>query len=122
MLVWDHNKDDSYRRLRANAGPETGQNGLCQWPEKTRFYFDKDGNGIIEGDELKNHFWVDDGNAQTDAGELRPLSEYGITQIILPDDLHDMAAKVYRDMEVRTRVEGGETATKSVSPEGQQHR
>ena len=47
--------------------------------------FDKDNNGIIEGAELKGlMFWVDDGDAVTEAGELQPLSKFGITQIMVP--------------------------------------
>ena len=50
--------------------------------EKLAHYFDHDNNGIIEGAELADlKFWVDDGDAQTEEGELRELSEFGIQRI-----------------------------------------
>jgi hypothetical protein len=55
--------------------------------EKLRHYFDKDEDGTIKGSELEGlMFWVDsNADAQTDAGELVPLSDYGITQIEIPE-------------------------------------
>ena len=49
-------------------------------------YFDHDNNGVIEeGKELEDlKFWVDDGDAKTEDGELRELSEFGIQRITIP--------------------------------------
>ena len=53
--------------------------------EKLAHYFDHDNNGIIEGAELSElKFWVDDGDAKTEEGELRELSEFGIQRINIP--------------------------------------
>ena len=41
--------------------------------------------GVIEGAELSElKFWVDDGDAKTEEGELRELSEFGIQKIAIP--------------------------------------
>ena len=53
--------------------------------EKLQHYFDHDNNGVIEGKELEElKFWVDDGDAKTEDGELRELSEFGIQRITIP--------------------------------------
>ena len=54
--------------------------------KKLAFYFDTDDNGVVKGDELKRlKIWIDiDGDAVTDKGELVPLSDHGITEIVIP--------------------------------------
>lgn len=71
---------------------ETGLNGEKSkykngW-EKLRDLYDKDKNGVVEGAELSNlKVWIDkNGDAKTDAGELKTLQELGIVSIDLPKD------------------------------------
>ena len=46
---------------------------------------DKDKDGVIKGTELNGlKFWVDDGDAITEDGELQSLDSYGITEIVIP--------------------------------------
>lgn len=43
---------------------------------------DKDGDGVIKGEELTGlKTWVDDGDAKLEAGELKTLAELGVTEI-----------------------------------------
>ncbi len=50
--------------------------------EKLASLFKTDANGVISGDNLKGlAVWVDDGNAKVDEGEIKTLSELGITAI-----------------------------------------
>jgi hypothetical protein len=89
FLVWDQNgngKIDSNSEMMFEFdinGNKVFENGF----EKLAHYFDEDQNGIIEGSELEDlKFWVDDGDAKTEAGELRELSEFGIRKITLPQN------------------------------------
>ena len=51
----------------------------------TRNFIDKDNDGVIKGTELNGlKFWVDDGDAITEDGELQSLDSYGITEIVIP--------------------------------------
>ena len=64
-------------------GNKVFANGLV----KLGHYFDKDGNGVVEAKEMKGlMFWIDDGDGKTEAGELQPLSKFGITEIRIPAD------------------------------------
>ena len=89
FLVWDHNGngviDDNTEMMSEydTEGNYVFDNGY----EKLRHYFDKDGDGVLKGSELDGlMFWVDsNADAQTDSGELVPLSDYGITQIDIPE-------------------------------------
>jgi hypothetical protein len=87
FLVWDINgngKIDSNTEMMSEfdaEGNKVFENGF----EKLQHYFDKDNNGVIEGAELSElKFWVDDGDAKTEEGELRELSEFGIQKITIP--------------------------------------
>ena len=52
---------------------------------KTRFYFDKDNDGVVKGQNKQLKVWVDiDGDAKTDKGELQELSKYGIFELVVP--------------------------------------
>ena len=86
-MVWDINgngKIDSNTEMMSEfdaEGNKVFQNGF----EKLAHYFDNDNNGVIEGAELSElKFWVDDGDAKTEKGELRELSEFGIQRITIP--------------------------------------
>ena len=88
FLVWDKNGngmiDDNTEMMSEfdEYGNKKFQNGF----EKLAFYFDTDDNGVVKGDELKKlKIWIDiDGDAVTDKGELVPLSDHGITEIVIP--------------------------------------
>ena len=89
FLVWDHNGngiiDDNTEMMSEFdiEGNETFKNGF----EKLAHYFDHDGDGVIQGNELNGlMFWVDDGDAITEEGELQSLDKYGITHITIPTD------------------------------------
>ena len=87
FLVWDHNNngiiDDNTEMMSEfdKDGKKQFNNGF----EKLAYYFDKDKDGVIKGSELSElKFWVDDGDAITEEGELQSLDSYGITEIKLP--------------------------------------
>ena len=87
FLVWDINgngKIDSNTEMMSEfdaEGNKVFENGF----EKLQHYFDHDNNGVIEGKELEElKFWVDDGDAKTEKGELKELSEFGIQRITIP--------------------------------------
>ena len=87
FLVWDINgngKIDDNTEMMSEFdadGKKVFENGF----EKLQHYFDQDNNGVIEGKELEElKFWVDDGDAKTEDGELRELSEFGIQRITIP--------------------------------------
>ena len=87
FLVWDINgngKIDDNTEMMSEfdaEGNKVFENGF----EKLQHYFDQDNNGVIEGKELEElKFWVDDGDAKTQEGELRELSEFGIQRIAIP--------------------------------------
>ena len=62
-----------------------GEHAFANGLEKLAHYFDKDGNGIVEAHEMQGlMFWVDDGDAITEKGELIPPWKLGITQIVVP--------------------------------------
>ena len=89
FLVWDHNGngiiDDNTEMMSEFdiEGNKTFSNGF----EKLAHYFDHDNDGIIRGSELDGlKFWVDDGDAITEEGELQSLDKYGITQINIPGE------------------------------------
>ena len=102
FLVWDVDGDGkitSSKELFGNYdidGKEKFEHGY----EKLALHFDKDGNGIIEGDELEGlQIWMDD-NADgiTDEGELRSLAEFGITSLDIRNiDKKDMSATFNRE-------------------------
>ncbi len=87
FLVWDQNgngKIDSNTEMMSEydiQGNKVFENGF----EKLSHYFDEDENGVIEGAELEElKFWVDNGDAKTQEGELRELSDFGIRKITIP--------------------------------------
>ena len=88
FLVWDHNGNgviDDNTEMMSEYDVD-GNFAFANGYEKLRHYFDKDEDGVLKGAELSElMFWVDsNADAQTDTGELVPLSDYGITQIEIP--------------------------------------
>ena len=85
FLVWDINgngKIDSNTEMMSEF--DARKQGI-RMDLKAPHYFDHDNNGIIECAELSDlKFWVDDGDAKTEDGELRELSEFGIQRINIP--------------------------------------
>ena len=87
FLVWDHNNngiiDDNTEMMSEFS--KTGEKEFNNGFEKLAHYFDHDNDGVIKGNELSElKFWVDDGDAITEDGELQSLDSYGITEIALP--------------------------------------
>lgn len=85
FLVWDVDGDgqitsgkELFSEFDIN-GYERFANGF----EKLAHYFDKDGDGVVTGEELVGlMIWVDeDADGQTDPGELRELADYRITSL-----------------------------------------
>ena len=110
FLVWDHNKDglitDNTELM--SEYDKSGQVAFANGYEKLAHYFDKDKDNIIQGSELSElSFWVDDGDAVTEAGELQPLSKYGITQIVLPLAKETPNSHANREVEKEVDVFGG---------------
>ena len=87
LLVWDHNGNgiiDDNTELMSEFDKD-GKTAFANGFEKLAHYFDLDGDGVITAQEWKGlMLWVDDGDAITEAGELRELSDYGITGLIVP--------------------------------------
>ena len=89
FLVCDHNGNgiiDDNTEMMSEFDVE-GNEAFANGFEKLRHYFDKDGDGIVKGAELNGlKLWVDsDADAQTEAGELKELDEYGLTHIVIPE-------------------------------------
>ena len=85
FLVWDVDGDgkitsgkELFSEFDIN-GYERFSNGF----EKLAHYFDKDGDGVVTGDELVGlMIWVDeDADGQTDPGELKELADFRITSL-----------------------------------------
>ena len=103
MLVWDHNKDGRITDVTElmSEYDKDGNVAYANGFEKMKT-FDKDNDGILNKSELKPlHMWVDDGDALTEAGELKTLSELGITEIRIPSNEDTMASSFVK--EERTR-------------------
>ena len=87
LLVWDHNGNgiiDDTTELMSEYDIK-GEHAFANGLEKLAHYFDKDGNGIVEAHEMQGlMFWVDDGDAITEKGELIPPWKLGITHIVVP--------------------------------------
>ena len=90
FLVWDHNGNgqiDDNTEMMSEFDVQ-GREAFANGYEKLRHYFDKDGDGVIQGNEMKNlMFWVDsNANATTEEGELQTLQEHGIQRIQIPTE------------------------------------
>ena len=87
LLVWDHNGNgiiDDTTELMSEFDVK-GEHAFANGLEKLAHYFDKDGNGVVEAHEMQGlMFWIDDGDAKTEEGELIPPWKLGITEIIVP--------------------------------------
>ena len=90
FLVWDHNGNgviDDNTEMMSEFDVQ-GREAFANGYEKLRHYFDRDSDGVIQGNEMKNlMFWVDtNANAQTEEGELQTLQEHGIQRIQIPTE------------------------------------
>ena len=85
LLVWDHNGNgiiDDTTELMSEFDVK-GEHAFANGLEKLAHYFDKDGNGVVEAHEMQGlMFWIDDGDAKTEEGELIPPWKLGITEIL----------------------------------------
>ncbi|MEN3014472.1 MAG: hypothetical protein ABDH21_00180 [bacterium] len=70
------------RHLMTETGINGEQNKYKSGYEKMRDLFDKNGDGVITGDELKNvYIWQDkNGDGKVDPGELKSAAEWNIKQ------------------------------------------
>ena len=89
MLVWDHNGngiiDDSTELM--SEFDKDGNVAFADGYEKIAHYFDHNQDGVVRDGEMDGlMLWVDDGDAKTEAGELRSLQEYGIMYINIPQN------------------------------------
>jgi hypothetical protein len=90
FLVWDHNGNgqiDDNTEMMSEFDVQ-GRDAFANGYEKLRHYFDKDSDGVIQGNELKGlMFWVDtNANGSTEEGELQTLQEHGIQRIQIPTE------------------------------------
>ena len=120
ILVWDHNRDglitDNSELM--SEYDKTGKAACANGYEKLARYFDKDKNGVIEGSELNDlHFWVDDGDAVTEAGELRTPASYGITQIVIPGNAEQKSSTFTKESRSKGAAES-DASGYSTSREG----
>lgn len=89
MLVADYNGDGKIndgREMMRNTGEDGTAFKYKNGWEKLSALHDKNKDGQISGDELKDlKMWVDsNGDAKTDPGELKSLASLGISQINIP--------------------------------------
>ncbi|MFN4220563.1 MAG: hypothetical protein ACK4GJ_06590 [bacterium] len=70
------------RNLMTETGIDGRQNVYRNGYEKMRALYDKNGDGVISGDELKNvYIWQDkNGDGKVQEGELKTAAEWGIKQ------------------------------------------
>ncbi|HXE71473.1 MAG TPA: hypothetical protein VNO81_02340 [Candidatus Nitrosotenuis sp.] len=83
FLVWDVDKDGQIKSSKELFGEFDidGKKRFANGYEKLAYYFDKNKDGKVEGDELKGlQIWKDaNADGKVDAGELQELSQYNIT-------------------------------------------
>ncbi len=96
ILAWDVDGDGkitSGKELFGHVDLD-GSNKFSNGYQKLAKYFDKDGNGRVEGRELKGlKIWEDrDGDGVTDKGELVSLSSRGINQLSTQFNRKDMSS------------------------------
>ena len=100
LLVWDHNGNgiiDDTTELMSEFDIK-GEHAFANGLEKLAHYFDKDGNGVVEAHEMQGlMFWIDDGDAKTEEGELIPPWKLGITQIVVPVLKENLPRKMQRN-------------------------
>lgn len=85
LLVWDVDNDGQITSSKELFGEfdVDGQKKFKDGYEKLATHFDKNGDGKVEGCELRGlKVWKDqNGDAKVDAGELQELSEHNITSL-----------------------------------------
>ncbi len=96
MLAWDVDGDGKITSGKEIFGhvDVDGTNRFSNGYEKLAKHFDKDGNGRVEGQELKGlKIWEDrDGDGVTDKGELVDLASRGITRLNTNFNASDMSS------------------------------
>ncbi len=119
LLVWDVDKDGKITSSKELFGEfdTDGKKRFANGYEKLAFHFDKDGDGLVKGEELEGlQIWMDsNADGKVDAGELRELSEFGITSLNVGDyDSKTMEGSFgveTRSQEVRSAVWAGYNGT-----------
>lgn len=96
ILAWDVDGDGKITSGKEIFGHVDldGKNRFANGYEKLQKYFDKDGNGRVEGQELKGlKIWEDrNGDGTTQAGELVDLSSRGINRLGTGFNPNDMSS------------------------------
>lgn len=96
ILAWDVDGDGKITGGKEIFGhvDVDGTNRFANGYEKLAKHFDKDGNGRVEGRELKGlKIWEDrDGDGVTDKGELVDLASRGITRLSTNFNASDMSS------------------------------
>lgn len=85
MLVWDTDGDGKITSGKELFGHVdlNGKNTFKNGYEKLAHYFDKDGDGVVKGSELKGlKIWEDrNGDGITQKGELVELAKHGVREL-----------------------------------------
>lgn len=96
ILAWDVDGDGKISSGKEIFGHVDldGKNRFSNGYEKLAKYFDKDGNGRVEGQELKGlKIWEDrDGDGVTDKGELVDLASRGVSRLNTNFNPNDMSS------------------------------
>ncbi|MBN1205291.1 MAG: hypothetical protein JXB05_10235 [Myxococcaceae bacterium] len=96
VLAWDVDGDGKITSGKEIFGHVDldGKNRFANGYEKLQKYFDKDGNGRVEGSELKGlKIWEDrNGDGTTQAGELVDLGSRGISRLSTRFNPNDMSS------------------------------
>jgi len=96
LLAWDVDGDGKITSGKELMGTVdlNGKNSFNNGYEKLAKYFDKDGNGVVEGAELAGlKIWEDrNGDGVTQDGELVDLASRGITSLDTNFDPTDMSS------------------------------
>jgi hypothetical protein len=101
ILAWDVDGDGKISSGKEIFGHVDldGKNRFSNGYEKLSKYFDKDGNGRVEGNELKGlKIWEDrNGDGVTDKGELVDLASRGVTRLSTSHNPYDMSSTFQRN-------------------------
>lgn len=96
MLVWDADGDGKITSGKELFGhvDVNGKNTFKNGYEKLAHYFDKNGDGVVKGNELKGlKIWEDrNGDGVTQQGELVDLAKHGIKSLNTSFDEKDMSS------------------------------
>lgn len=96
MLVWDVDGDGKITSGKELFGhvDANGKNSFKNGYEKLAHYFDKDGDGVVRGEELRGlKIWEDrNGDGVTQQGELVDLEKHGIRKLNTRFNEEDMGS------------------------------